>query len=486
MKGEWLHEYHTQYKLDPVQYLKDQMRYSGKPVLQKLTKDEMARRALESIETVYSSIVERDMLNSKCRLQRFLASPSSFASSKLSPPHVRGFHPLCLRLTRADGASSSLENKYILSIHAYPNGVNLPSGEVHHVHEIDADVGSSRDKLWASLSVWIENAVGIVDNLKDWRMFDANSREPITSVEKALLANEVFVFEGGKWIWPGVHVGHVHIVEAERESSRTPHMCHFSRGGNAVAMDSSLPASEGHIEKMILETISMQPLVFKVHRFLTNEECDWIIKVGREEGVMSGRTQAPRNPPWRNSTHTWLNTALSHIAANDLQQQQIVRSRIAELDKRVEVVSGVEETHHEGVKIVRYRTGEWRNTRRDAFDEIPEVFGEKAERAHKWQKGSRSNRLAIMVFYLNSVPVGEGGETFFPEAREGDLKVVPEKGSAVLAYTLLPNGEVDPYADRASLPLTTETSEKWVVEKYIWNGMIKEPFDVVNLHKHVG
>jgi hypothetical protein len=91
-----------------------------------------------------------------------------------------------------------------------------------------------------------------------------------------------------------------------------------------------------------------------------------------------------------------------------------------------------------------------------------------------------------MVFYLNSVPVGEGGETFFPEAREGDLKVVPEKGSAVLAYTLLPNGEVDPYADRASLPLTTETSEKWVVEKYIWNGMIKEPFDVVNLHKHVG
>ena len=61
----------------------------------------------------------------------------------------------------------------------------------------------------------------------------------------------------------------------------------------------------------------------------------------------------------------------------------------------------------------------------------------------------------------------EGGETSFPRWLHADgksssssLKVKPERGKAILFYSLLPDGNYDERSEHAALPVTK--GEKWL------------------------
>eukprot|EP00479_Gromia_sphaerica_P011169 TRINITY_DN5398_c0_g1_i1.p1 TRINITY_DN5398_c0_g1~~TRINITY_DN5398_c0_g1_i1.p1 ORF type:complete len:101 (+),score=14.89 TRINITY_DN5398_c0_g1_i1:61-363(+) len=65
------------------------------------------------------------------------------------------------------------------------------------------------------------------------------------------------------------------------------------------------------------------------------------------------------------------------------------------------------------------------------------------------QKGY--NRFATILFYIH--PAEEGGGTGFPLAKEGNLEVRLPKGSAVLFYNMLEDGNLDYYSQHAGLPV---------------------------------
>ena len=60
-----------------------------------------------------------------------------------------------------------------------------------------------------------------------------------------------------------------------------------------------------------------------------------------------------------------------------------------------------------------------------------------------------------MLLYLTDGEEGAGGETAFPKGKGGrGFKVRPAKGSAVLFYNLLEDGNGDDLALHAALPVT--------------------------------
>ena len=60
------------------------------------------------------------------------------------------------------------------------------------------------------------------------------------------------------------------------------------------------------------------------------------------------------------------------------------------------------------------------------------------------------------MVYLNTPE--KGGETVFPRVR---LKIVPEKGKAVLFYNVSDSGRVDPMSFHGGAPV--ERGEKWLM-----------------------
>jgi prolyl 4-hydroxylase len=82
----------------------------------------------------------------------------------------------------------------------------------------------------------------------------------------------------------------------------------------------------------------------------------------------------------------------------------------------------------------------------------------------------RRNRMATLFWYINTLPAGTGGETFFPRALDGEgksitpwrmdykdcrqgIKYPPVAGNAVLFYSLRPNGELEEHSMHGGCPV---------------------------------
>jgi prolyl 4-hydroxylase len=91
---------------------------------------------------------------------------------------------------------------------------------------------------------WIEAQIGIVAQTNDWPVekkqpwsFFSPTGIRLSSVQEVLQSQEVFILEGGQFIWPPVRIGHITV----------------------------LPDIQGDDGKPLeLETMSIQPIVFQV------------------------------------------------------------------------------------------------------------------------------------------------------------------------------------------------------------------------------
>lgn len=76
-------------------------------------------------------------------------------------------------------------------------------------------------------------------------------------------------------------------------------------------------------------------------------------------------------------------------------------------------------------------------------------------------------RFATLLLYLNDDM--KGGETSFPLWRNAEtsnaLWVKPEKGKAVLFYSILPDGNYDELSEHAALPVLK--GEKWLANLWV-------------------
>ncbi|KAJ0406703.1 hypothetical protein P43SY_004528 [Pythium insidiosum] len=250
------------------------------------------------------------------------------------------------------------------------------------------------------------------------------------------IANRVvFLFEGGQFIWPGIKIGHKTIVR------------------NVTGKGD-----------LVLETLSMIPLVFSVEEFLKDEEIDVILDLSLEHlkpsGVthMDGHEDRPATE-WRTSTTYFLSSK-----RHELVQQ---------IDRRTEDLVKVPMAHMEDVQVLRYEETQKYDQHTDYFP--PEHHRNSPEVLKMIEHGYK-NRMITVFWYMSDV--ARGGHTIFPRAGgkpmpsstkdcSKGLKVPPQKRKVIVFYSMLPNGESDPMSLHGGCPV--EEGIKYSGNKWVWN-----------------
>lgn len=219
--------------------------------------------------------------------------------------------------------------------------------------------------------------------------------------------------------------------------------------------------------KLTLTVQSVTPKVFTIANFLSDEECDDLIALALQAGLhrssvyggaLSNHT---RDRATRSSYNTWL--ARDTTVLTDeiyLRAAQVLQLDPELLQKPIE--DDVHPHLHsiaESLQVVRYEKGQEYTAHHD--------FVYPSQR-HRYQP----TRYATLLFYLNDNM--KGGHTVFPRAvnrsnRDG-VRIKPQKGTAVLFYSLLEDGNVDDLSQHASEPV--EDGEKFIANLWIWEPMI--------------
>jgi prolyl 4-hydroxylase len=189
--------------------------------------------------------------------------------------------------------------------------------------------------------------------------------------------------------------------------------------------------------------LNEEPHVSTIKNMLSFEECDYIMKKvahSLKVSVVSGNLGGVPSKG-RTSKTTWL-----------CYQNDPILRRIAE---KAAKVLGTTWKHFEQLQIVKYEKGEEYRWHYDAYLTDNCDRGERCTQA-------RGNRLSTILFYLTDVE--DGGETGFRDIKNlnGEtLKVIPEKGKALIFQNVYPGTTIrHPLSLHAGFPVVS--GEKWV------------------------
>ncbi|PSC72393.1 2-C-methyl-D-erythritol 4-phosphate chloroplastic [Micractinium conductrix] len=200
-----------------------------------------------------------------------------------------------------------------------------------------------------------------------------------------------------------------------------------------------------------IETLQEEGRIFLYHNFLTDEECDHIVRLAEPHlerpGVVETETGKEDISNVRTSKGMFLERGQDPIIAG-------IEARIA---KWTLMPAG----NGEGLQVLEYE-GHY-----DYF-------------FHKEGTENGGNRYLTVLMYLNDVE--EGGETCFPNipAPNGDngpefsdcarkvLAAKPKKGNAVLFHSIKPNGELERLSLHTACPVTKGI--KWSTPKWVHVG----------------
>jgi len=320
--------------------------------------------ALASMSSFYGTVTALGGWLKNSAPLDFAAGDSEDLSSSVHPPGfvascgakdflasvpVPGLHLVCV--DEKDGPDSPL----LVSI--YPRSRN----ETALSFTIDRKVGT--DPYWF-LHRALEKFAGVENRtVNPWAMFTEGGKR-ITNAQELIAAPTVFVYEGGSFIWPGVEVGHKQMVTL----------------------------TEG--APVVMETISMQPLVFSIDDFLTLPECDYIQAHASPRVAQSGvslmdKDKGKAATEWRTSS-TYFMPSRGHAP-------------LQAIDARVASLTRVPTAHQELVQVLRYREGEKYDAHHDFFD--PSLYAKDPNTLRMTQHG-KVNRMATVLWYLSDVQGG--------------------------------------------------------------------------------
>ena len=182
---------------------------------------------------------------------------------------------------------------------------------------------------------------------------------------------------------------------------------------------------------------SAEPIVYVVNDFLSNEECNAFVEIGK--GKMERATVITDSENEVHASRTNDYCWLEHDA-NDI---------IHEVSKRFSVLVKMPINNAEQFQLVYYGPGNQYKPHFDAFDKTTK------EGQNNWFPGGQ--RMVTALAYLNDVE--EGGATDFPEI---GVSVKPNKGDVVVFHNCLEGTtDINPDALHAGSPVIS--GEKWAV-----------------------
>jgi prolyl 4-hydroxylase len=196
----------------------------------------------------------------------------------------------------------------------------------------------------------------------------------------------------------------------------------------------AIAAEDGYLklnDKRSVKICEKSP-IYKIEHFLTDEECDMLIELGRDKVVESTFLGQ------KNSQH--IRDSSSYYAYN-----------AGWLSEKVYELTGKTVREQEAPQICRYRKGEQYTAHYDYFH-VGTESGDGAIR-------NGGQRVGTVLIYLNTCE--EGGHTFFPKL---NLSLKPTKGTAIVFFPCKFNGEIDTETLHAALPAV---DEKWVSQVWI-------------------
>ncbi|XP_026089956.1 prolyl 4-hydroxylase subunit alpha-2 [Carassius auratus] len=181
-----------------------------------------------------------------------------------------------------------------------------------------------------------------------------------------------------------------------------------------------------------------EPMILRYHDFLSEGEIDTIKTLARPKlsraqviDPVSGRTVSAAS---RVSQSAWLS-----------EQEDPV---ISQLNQRIAGVSGLELDTAEELQIANYGIG----------GQYEPHYDSKLRNDSDFQL--RGGRIATVLIYMSDVDIG--GATVFPDV---GAALQPKRGTAVLWFNLLRNGQEDARTLHAACPVFV--GSKWVANKWI-------------------
>lgn len=338
------------------------------------------------------------------------------------PKNLQGFHVVCLW---EDEAASTEER---LQLEAFPNGVETTK-PLRKALPLSTLSGS-----WQNFRHELKSALGFKKRSNKWKRLDLKQPFGIFNTEGVRLGSAaevsqsglVLVIEGGQWYWPPVRKGFTRQV------------------GDGLE----------------LETLSVQPVVFRVRGFLREEEVEQVVALGQGHMKASPVSLMDKDKG---------KAAKEFRTSTQAQIHSVNSPTLQTIDQRISRLTRIPVAHNEAVQILRYEKTQYYAAHLDNWD--PEFYSDAAfvEYGHK-------NRLITVFWYLSNVT--KGGETLFPRAdglpqpadmwscKKG-LKVTPEVGSVIFWYSLHANGNTDPNGLHGACPV--KTGEKWSANYWVWN-----------------
>merc|ERR1719491_2306323 len=207
-----------------------------------------------------------------------------------------------------------------------------------------------------------------------------------------------------------------------------------------VAVDSSGCWTEPGPLSLALEVVSQSPRVFVIQDLLSEAECDHVVEQGKKSisrSVVAGGHESHT----RTSSTGWLQRRSTPVMERLFERfADILGVSSEELDtsKRAE-----------SLQVVRYEQGQEYMVHHDFWDE-----------------GRPEARVLTLLLHVQ--PAEEGGATNFPKAAEGQgLAIKPPKGSAVLFYSMMPDGNSDDASLHAGAPVVKGV--KWACNLWVWD-----------------
>ena len=174
-----------------------------------------------------------------------------------------------------------------------------------------------------------------------------------------------------------------------------------------------------------VEKLHSNPDIFLIKNFLTEEECDHIIKIGEPHIKRSEVCGKGGSKPHKSRT-----SMTAHIGKKFLNNSNPDKVLLGILRKASQY-GGLPEENIEPIQLVRYHPGQYFNKHYDYLDRRNPHYAKNIEK-----NGQREQTFFV---YLNNVPDKEGGKTHFPRIGK---TFQGKKGEAIFWRNMV-NGKED-------------------------------------------